>query len=106
MHAAQLAHLAHLAEQAAAVQPDLIAALAKVVKGVAASEADPYLIVGALIEALRIPLARRSATIRAIVALLVGQLCGLGWSEMARITCNETSAEMRERGRRYSALTR
>ena len=54
------------------------------VKDVAASEADPYLIVGALIEGIahtidaRIPMERRSDTIRASVALLIDRLRGSG----------------------------
>ena len=84
MHTSQLSRLALLAEQAASEQPDLIALLAETVKAVAASEADPYLAIGALIEGVahsigaRIPPERQADTAWAAVGLLATRLRAVG----------------------------
>src|ERR1039458_4947057 len=52
MHTPELSRLAHLAERAAAEQPDLIAALTDTIKRTDASDADPYLAIGAMIEGI------------------------------------------------------
>ena len=84
MHAHQLAALAQVAQQAAKEQADLIALLAQTAKDVSASEADPYLITGVLIEAVAhtlsagIPAELQGATARAAVALLADRLYAAG----------------------------
>ena len=80
MNTQAVARLALLAEQAAAEQPDLIALLAEVVKKAIASDADPYLLTGTLIEgvahtlATGIPKERQFDTARAAVGLLLDRL--------------------------------
>jgi hypothetical protein len=79
MHTQRVARLALLAEQAAAEQPDLISLLAEKVKASVASDADPYLLMGTLIEGIThtlasIPPERRSDTARAAISLLHDRL--------------------------------
>jgi hypothetical protein len=74
MNSQTVGTLARLAKQAAAEQPDLISLLAEKVKASVASDADPYLLMGTLIEGIThtlasIPPERRSdcsATIRMV----------------------------------------
>jgi hypothetical protein len=79
MNTPELARLSALAEQAAADHPDLIAALAVAVKGAVASDADPYLLIGTLIEGVvhtlaSIPPERQGDTAKAAVGLLLERL--------------------------------
>jgi hypothetical protein len=74
-----MAQLSALAEQAAAAHPDLIAALADAIKGAVTSDADPYLLMGTLIEGetqtlSTIPPERQGDTAKAAVRLLFDRL--------------------------------
>lgn len=79
MNTQTVAGLTMLAEQAAAEQPDLIGSLAKGVKAAVASDADPYLLIGTLIEGITytlasIPQDRQPETARASIGLLFDRL--------------------------------
>lgn len=79
MNTQTVASLVLLAKQAAAEQPDLVTLLAETVKAAVASDADPYLLMGALIEGITytlasIPQDRQSDTARAVVGLLFDRL--------------------------------
>jgi len=79
MNTQSVASLILLAEQAASEQPDLISVLAEKVKAAVASDADPYLLMGTLIEGIThtlasIPPERRHDTARAAVGLLFDRL--------------------------------
>ncbi len=79
MNTQTVAGLALLARQAAAEQPDLIATLAEKVKAAVASNVDPYLLAGTLIEGVThalatIPPERQCDTARAAVGLLFDRL--------------------------------
>jgi hypothetical protein len=79
MNSQTVGTLARLAKQAAAEQPDLISLLAEKVKASVASDADPYLLMGTLIEGIThtlasIPPERRSDTARAAISLLHDRL--------------------------------
>jgi hypothetical protein len=79
MNTHTVASLALLAKEAATEQPDLIALLAEKVKAAVASDADPYLLMGTLIEGVThtlasIPLEKQSDTARAAVGLLLDRL--------------------------------
>lgn len=76
----ELDKLIQLAEQAAAEEPDRVAALAEIIKTVSAGDADPYLVMGVLVEgAVRtlqshIPDERREDTASAVLRLLADRL--------------------------------
>lgn len=79
MNTQTVASLVLLAKQAAAEQPDLIALLAEKVKAAVVSDADPYLLMGTLIEGVThtlasIPPERQSDTARAAIGLLSDRL--------------------------------
>jgi len=103
--------LALLARRAATEQPDLIAALAAAVKGAVASDVDPYLLMGTLIEGVAHTLAsiqpkRQPDTTRAAVVLLVDRLGAGPLLSMARIMSDENPVEMRKCARGYLELAR
>jgi len=76
----ELDKLIHLAEQVAADEPDPVQALADIIKNVAQSDADPYLVMGVLVEgavhtlATRIPSVRQADTAAALSQLLEDRL--------------------------------
>jgi hypothetical protein len=76
----EVARLSQLAEQAAASQTDLIAALAKAIKGSAAAEVDPYVLIGVLIEGAahilvnNIPVEKRAEVGQAMAHLLLDRM--------------------------------
>jgi hypothetical protein len=79
MNSQTVGNLARLAKQAAAEQPDLISLLADKIKAAVASDADPYLLMGTLIEGIThtlssIPLERQSDTATAAISLLHDRL--------------------------------
>ena len=79
MNTPATARLSALADQAAADNPDLIAALATAIKGAVASDADPYLLMGTLIEGVThalgtLPPERQGDTAEAAVRLLRDRL--------------------------------
>jgi hypothetical protein len=81
----ELDKLIQLAEQAAADQPDLVRALADIIKAVAESDADPNLVMGGLVEgvvhtlASHIPNGRQEDTAGALVQLLIDRLRANGF---------------------------
>ena len=76
----ELAKLIQLAEQAAAHEPDPVRALADIIRAVAEGNADPYLVIGVLIEGavhlldIRIPEQRRADTASALLQLVADRL--------------------------------
>lgn len=79
MNTQTIANLILLAKKAAAEQPDLIALLAEKVRAAVGSNADPYLLMGTLIEGVAYTLAslpqeRQSDTARAAIRLLFDRL--------------------------------
>jgi hypothetical protein len=76
--------LVQLSEKAATGQPDPVRALADIIKLVSASDADPYLVMGVLIEGAvstlggRIPKERHEDTASAILQLLADRLNDAG----------------------------
>jgi len=76
----ELDKLIYLAEQAAADEPDPVRALADIIKTVSEGDADPYLIMGVLVEGAvhtlqgRIPDERREDTASAVLQLLTDRL--------------------------------
>ena len=81
----EIAKLIQLAEQAAATQPDPVGALADIIKTIAEGDADPYLVMGALVEGAvhtfhsRIPNERRDDTAGALVRLMADRLRANGF---------------------------
>jgi hypothetical protein len=80
----ELDKLIYLAEQAAADEPDHVRALADIIKTVSEGDADPYLIMGVLVEGAvhtlrgRIPDERREDTALAVLQLLTDRLRDAG----------------------------
>jgi hypothetical protein len=80
----ELDKLIQLAEQAAANEPDPVGALANAIKTVAEGNADPYLVMGVLIEGAaylldtRIPDERRADTAAALLQLVANRLRATG----------------------------
>jgi hypothetical protein len=80
----ELDKLIQLAEQAAADEPDPVQALADIIKTVSESGADPYLIMGVLVEGAvltlrrRIPDERQEDTASAVLQLLADRLRDAG----------------------------
>ena len=76
----EIVKLVQLAEQAAADQPDPVGTLADIIKTVAEGDADPYLVMGTLVEGAahtfrsRIPDERRDDTADALVRLMADRL--------------------------------
>jgi hypothetical protein len=79
MHTSELARLAALADLAAADHPDIVATLGAAIKGAVASDVDPYILMGTMIEGVAhtlasLPPERQGDTARAAVGLLVDRL--------------------------------
>lgn len=80
----ELDKLIRLAEQAAADKPDPVRALADIIKTVSEGDADPYLIMGVLMEGAvltlrrRIPDERQEDTASAVLKLLADRLRDAG----------------------------
>ena len=80
----ELAKLIDLAEQAAANEPDPIRALADITRAIAESDADPYLVMGVLVEGTihtletGIPSERRGETAAALLRLVTDRLRATG----------------------------
>ena len=80
----ELDKLIQLAERAAADEPDPVRALADIIKVVAESDADPYVVIGVLVEGAvhaldsRIPEERKEDTAGALVQLIADRLLGNG----------------------------
>jgi hypothetical protein len=80
----ELNKLIQLAERAAADEPDPVRALADIIKVVAESDADPYVVIGVLVEGAvhalesRIPEERKEDTAGALVQLIADRLRGNG----------------------------
>jgi hypothetical protein len=80
----ELDKLIRLAEQAAADEPDPVRALADIIKTVSEGDADPYLIIGVLVEGAvltlrrRIPDERQDDTASAVLELLADRLRDAG----------------------------
>jgi hypothetical protein len=76
----ELNRLIKLAEQAAADEPDPVRALVEKIRAVAEGNADPYLVMGVLVEGAvrmletRIPAERRGDTARALLQLVADRL--------------------------------
>lgn len=81
----ELDKLIQLAEQAAADEPDPVRALADIIKTVSEGDADPYLIMGVLVEGAvltlrrRIPDERQEDTASAVMKLLADRLRDAGF---------------------------
>jgi hypothetical protein len=80
----ELDKLIQLAQQAAANEPDPVRALADIIRTVAEGNADPYLLMGMLIEGAvylldtRIPDERQTDTARALLQLVADRLRATG----------------------------
>ena len=80
----ELDKLIQLAERAAADEPDPVRALADIIEVVAESDADPYVVIGVLVEGAvhaldsRIPEERKEDTAGALVQLIADRLLGNG----------------------------
>jgi hypothetical protein len=83
-HTATVAEIAHLAHEAAAAVPDPAGELIKAIRAAMATDADPYTIIGILIEAAAtvasesIPSQARPKVAAASIAMLIDRLLANG----------------------------